>query len=201
MNQKGQLALIDFGMSFAADQINEETLKLRWKAFNPQYDAQPPEIDIITGMTSGELSFDESVKAYMKGKPAFRLAETLLGLRVAKQEADIREFCKSSRAFASKEWIQLWKLYWPTFDSWAIGVVLLNILRALLFKPTFAQSNFWKRKGALIKSILRRLLQANPRKRIDAIEALKLYDPENAFFEKYGNSWVEKRASQRAAFP
>lgn len=201
LNQKGQLALIDFGMSFAADQINEKTLSLRWKVYNTEYDAQPPEMDVITGMTSGEMSFQDSLAAYMKEKPALRLAETLLGLSRKKQEAELRQFCLSSRAFSKRDWLQIWRLYWPTFDSWSIGVVLLNILRILLFKPTFGQSKFWTSKGKLVKSILRGLLQANPRKRLDCVEALKIYDPENAFFEKYGNSWVESRASQRGAFP
>lgn len=197
MNRKGQISLIDFGMSFTADAINEDTLKLRWKSFNPQYDAQPPEIDIMTGMTSGELNFDQSIYAYMKGKPCLRLAETILGLRVAKQESDLRHFCNTSRAFKNKDWLQVWRLYWPVFDSWAIGVVLLNILRTLLFKKSFVTSAFWRKSGGLVKSILRGLLQTNPRKRLDCIEALKLYDPENGFFEKYGNSWIESRAAQR----
>ena len=63
--------------------------------------------------------------------------------------------------------------------------------------PSFAESKEWKDKSGRIYEVLRGLLQASPRKRIDAIEALHIYDPTNAWFSEYGVSWMAKKAEQR----
>jgi hypothetical protein len=53
----------------------------------------------------------------------------------------------------------------------------MEALSPLLYRREFVDSPMWRRHGATIKSILRGMLQANPRKRLDCVEALKLYDP------------------------
>ena len=97
------------------------------------------------------------------------------------------------------DWLAFWKLYWPTFDSWSIGVCILETLQPLLFRLEFVDSAQWKQRGSNIKSILRGMVEPNPRKRLDCVEALKLYDPDNAWFETYGASWLEQRASLHAS--
>lgn len=196
----GQISMIDFGMSFAADEISDKTLELRWKVFNPSYEAEPPEINIMTGLVNekGEMTLANCVTEIMKNKAILKTADTLLGLRLRKQEKELMDFWLSSRSAANKNWVQFWSLYWPTYDSWALGVTLLMALRTLLFKKSFVNVGFWQTKGDLVKTILRGMLQANPRKRLDCIEALKMFDPGNAFFEKFGTTWIESRAKQRA---
>jgi serine/threonine protein kinase len=199
LNEKGDVKLIDFGMSFSAEAITEETVRGRLKVYNPQSLAEVPEMTIVSGLVSNAGSIRDLVDMTIEQKDVFSLAEKILGISKEQQKLDLLNFWDTSHAFKNKDWVTLWKLYWPTFDSWGIGMCLLYILRRLLFKKEFVNSPEWRRKAGAILFILRGLLQANPRKRLDAVEALKLYDPENAWFEKYGASWLSSRTEQRRA--
>jgi hypothetical protein len=169
------------------------------KIYNPQMLAEVPEMTIVSGITSGSGTLEELVEMTVEEKDIFGVAEKVLGLSKASQKAELLQFLQSSHAIKNKDWPTLWKLYWPTFDSWSIGMCLTYMLRRLLFQKDFLTSSEWKRRGSVILFILRGMLQANPRKRLDAVEALKLYDPENVWFEQYGTSWIFSRAEQRRA--
>jgi serine/threonine protein kinase len=190
INETGQVSLIDFGQSFSSRQIDTETLNLRRKVYDPSSITEPPEITL----TQAPDQKMDNVADVIKRKGAFRTIERVLAVKPVEQEAALREFWKSSRAVETGDWITFWKLYWPTFDSWSIGVCILETLQPLLFRREFVDSVQWKRRGSNIKSILRGMVEPNPRKRLDCVEALKLYDPDNAWFETYGASWLEQRA-------
>lgn len=195
VDDKGQVALIDFGQSFSSNMIVPKTLDLRRKVYDPISMTEPPEITL----TQAPNQASDNVPYVIQRKGVFRTAQRVLGVKSIEQETELREFWKSSRAAIDQDWISFWKLYWPTFDSWGIGGCLLETLQPLLFKREFVEDPRWIQRGANIKSILRGMLEANPRKRLDCIEALKLYDPDNAWFEKYGISWIEAREKQRVS--
>ncbi len=195
IDNKGQLSLIDFGMSFSAKEITEETLKPRWKQYTPAYMPEPPEITIATALFQN-VQPNQSIPEIVKDKWGCYLSSVVLGVPAKKQVYELHKFWNSSRAAQNKDWVEFWRLYWPTFDSWAIGSCLTLILRSLLLRPEFTNTRMWKERGPTIKYILRGLLQVNPRKRLDCVEALKLYDPDNVWFEKYGTSWLSSRAKQ-----
>jgi serine/threonine protein kinase len=197
ISEKGQVALIDFGQSFSAKNITQETLDLRWKVYNPEYETEPPEITVATAIGEG-VSPTDAISQIVARKGVFPAAAAVLGLQPQKQEAELRHFWQTSRAAIAGDRLTMWRLYWPTFDSWGIGNCLISVLRGKLLLKSFTENPRWKKEGKLIRIILRGMLQANPRKRLDCVEALKLYDPENAWFSKYGVSWVESRASEKA---
>lgn len=195
INEHGQVALIDFGQSFSASTVTNKTLSLRTKVYDPVSMTEPPEIT-LSQAPNQEV---DNVSDVIKRKSVFITSKRVLATNLIEQETELRTFWKMSRSAKEKDWIDFWKLYWPTFDSWGIGACLLEALRYLLFKRDFTESPMWKARGPIIKSILRGLLEANPSKRLDCVEALKLYDPGNAWFETYGTSWVEARARVRAS--
>jgi serine/threonine protein kinase len=195
ISEKGQLSLIDFGQSFSSREILPVTLSLRRKVYDPNSNTEPPEITL----TQAPNQKIDNVADVIKRKHIFRTMERVLGVRSVELETELREFWTTSRAATNQEWLSLWKLYWPTFDSWSIGACILEALQPLLFRNEFVNTREWKTRGPSIKSILRGLLEPNPRKRLDCIEALKLYDPGNVWFETYGTSWLDARAALRAS--
>jgi serine/threonine protein kinase len=195
INDMGQTALIDFGQSFSSKVITPTVLELRRKVYDPISMTEPPEITLSQAPDQKA----DNVPYVIERKGTFASAEKVLGLKRVQQTAELREFWTSSRAAQAGDWVALWKLYWPTFDSWGVGGCLLEALSPLLYKREFVDSPMWRRHGATIKSILRGMLQANPRKRLDCVEALKLYDPDNAWFEAHGTSWIAGREKQRFA--
>ena len=199
VDENGQVALIDFGQSFSSKLISAHTLDLRRKRYDPRYTTEPPE---ITLSQAPDQKID-NVSDVVTKKGIFHTAQVVLGLQEVEQAAELRDFWYSSHAVQDQakdqDWIPFWKLYWPTYDSWGIGGCLLDALVPLLYKKEFVDSQLWIRRGPIIKSILRGMLQANPRKRLDCIEALKLYDPGNAWFDVHGTSWIEAREKQRSS--
>ena len=198
ISEKGQLALIDFGQSFSTKGITKETVELRWKVYNPEYETEPPEITVATAMGEG-VNPIVAIPQIIARKGVFASAGAILGLQPQKQAAELRHFWETSRAAQGGTRADFWRLYWPTFDSWGVGNCILTVLRGKLLLKSFTESPAWKEKGKLVRTILRGMLQANPRKRLDCVEALKLYDPSNAWFSKYGSSWIEGRAAQKVA--
>lgn len=195
ISEKGQLSLIDFGQSFSAREIVPQTLTLRRKVYDPNSNTEPPEVTL----SQAPNQTIDNVSDVIRRKHVFRTVERVLGTRAIEQEKALQEFWKSSRAAKAQEWLSMWKLYWPTFDSWSIGACILETLQPLLFRREFTDTPEWKTRGPSIKSILRGMLEPNPRKRLDCIEALKLYDPGNVWFETYGTSWLDARREARAS--
>ena len=195
INDRGQTALIDFGQSFSSKVITPEVIRLRKKVFDPISNTEPPEITLSQAPDQAV----DTTQYVVDGKAIFGVAEKVLGLKRVEQTAELRDFWTSSRSARAGDWVAFWKIFWPTFDSWGVGGCLVEALSPLLYKREFVDSPMWRRHGAAIKSILRGMLQANPRKRLDCVEALKLYDPDNAWFEVHGTSWIEEREKQRSS--
>ena len=67
----------------------------------------------------------------------------------------------------------------------------------MLVSYEFVESSEWKLKRILIVDILIKMLDTNPKERIDCVEALSMMDPFNDIYLEYGVEWVTKRNIQR----
>ncbi len=197
LDENGNLKLIDFGQSFSAKRLTSEVLDLRWKIYNPAYAAEAPESTVFSAMLFGDSASKTVSEVCMQKLPLIQ-AERLLGISRAQQKKDLWQFWNQSRAVRERDAVKFYKLYWPAFDAFLIGTTLLSVLNRLIFLPSFAQSRQWLFKREKVFTILRGLLQASPRKRIDSIQALHIWDPKNAWFDTYGTTWISSRESQQS---
>jgi serine/threonine protein kinase len=197
LDDRMNLKLIDFGQSFSAKTLNKDVLDLRWKIYNPAYAAEAPESTLFSAMLFGE-SVSKAMSEISSQKLPLLQAERILGLPLAQQKKDLQLFWAQSRAVREKDPVRFYKLYWPGFDAFLIGTTLLSVLNRLIFLPSFVNSRDWITKKDKVFTILRGLLQASPRKRIDSIQALYKWDSTNAWFETYGTTWISSRESQKS---
>lgn len=198
INDMKGLKLIDFGQSFPVKTLTKEVLDLRWKIYNPAYAAEAPECTLFGAVLYGE-GFSKALSEISNQKLPFVQAERILGLSRQKQKLDLMTFWNQSRAVRERDPVQFFKLYWPGFDAFMIGGTLLSILQRLLLLPSFTQDIKWLNKKQKVFTILRGLLQASPRKRIDCIQALYSWDPKNVWFQTYGTTWISSREKQQLA--
>jgi serine/threonine protein kinase len=198
VNESKSLKLIDFGQSFSAKTLTKEILDLRWKIYNPAYAAEAPECTLFGATLFGE-NFSTVVSEITTQKVPLIQAERLLGVSRQKQKLDLLTFWNQSRAAREKDPVQFFKLYWPGFDAFMIGGTLLSVLQRLLLLPSFTQNYKWLNKKQKVFTILRGLLQASPRKRMDCIQALHTWDPKNVWFQTYGTTWISSREKQMSA--
>lgn len=192
------LKLIDFGQSFPVKTLTKDVLDLRWKIYNPAYAAEAPECTLFGAILFGE-SFPKALSEIADQKLPLLHAERLLGISRQRQKLDLQTFWNQSRTVREKDPVQFFKLYWPGFDAFMIGGTLISILQRLLLLPSFAQNHKWLNKKQKVFTILRGMLQASPRKRIDCIQALHSWDPKNAWFQTYGTTWISSREKQRSS--
>ena len=197
----GRARLIDFGQAFSVESISKETLNNRWKEISPDKAVgatEPPEIMMLTYLRKG-FSIAEAFEQVIRYKAPLQRAEALLGLGRAAQGRDFVAFWRSSGIISRQNWIDLFKVYWPGFDAWAIGATLLHLYEYCMGMPAIANSDEFRVARPKMREVLRGLLRLNPKRRLDCVEALNAWNPENEIVvSERGQAWLEARETQRA---
>jgi hypothetical protein len=190
--------LIDYGRSYIMASFDRERQRELAADFASDMSQIPPEMSMIDGADIG-MSIDHMIGRLQKRNPVMNeYVEKLLGVPRSRQFTELKAFWSSSVAVQKQDWVTFYKLYWPVVDSWAIGSMIMKIYRKMLLSRSFTDSAAWKEREASFKMILRGLLRASPRNRLDCMEALFLYDPTNELVTSAaGVAWLEKRQSYR----
>jgi len=192
--------IIDFGFSFSVTNINKETLSTRWKVYTPDYPTEAPELAFIQGLRH-KLSADTVIYDIISGKKPIKTCQFVLGMRMDAQERSFRDFLKKSKSIQESDWTGFFKYYWPGFDAWGIGAVILKIYLYISQVQTYTKDASWKELSEKMKSIIRALLRVNPIERIDCVEALYMFNPESHIFQlERATSWIQERSNFRKPF-
>jgi len=201
-DEKTQLPrIIDFGLSFTPEMISLPYLNQSWKSYNPVHPYEPPEITVITGMNKG-LSFDTAFQQVLYKKLSLKDAQAILGLSLTKQGDSFQDFWENSASAQKKDWPSFFKFYWPGFDAWGAGIVLLNLYVNFEGDPNYINSVSWKEERIFVKALLRGLYQMSPIRRLDCVEALANVDPDNrVLLSASGKAWLQEKEKMRSAAP
>ena len=193
--------LIDFGMAFNAREITADTLEDRWKVYSPDYNPEPPEVTVMTGIRNNQTARKVLLEMAEK-REVLHLAERILGLPRSKQLQEFGKFWTTSNAVRQKDWVAAFKLYWPAFDAWGVGYILFQLYRVIIQSKDVQAQADWTSHTARVKEVLRGLLRLDPRQRLDCVEALQILDPGNPILESStGKAWLDERDKVRAALP
>ena len=194
LDEKFRPRLIDFGRTYTHNIITQTLVNQMNVYYNPQVNQVPPEHTAQPGIAEG-VPFETIMRDMYSQKMPLVYAERILGVSRKEQLAEFRSFWEDSKSAQSKDWLTFFKMYWPTIDSWAIGHNLIGILRRLLLSKKFAESAEWKQKQGVVKAVLRGLLKADPRRRMDGLEALAMYDPMHELVcSDSGRKWLTESA-------
>ena len=167
---KGVLRLIDFGSAFLGDETTEHVVRRHVYDFSPKFPPQPPELSVQNALYAG-LDIRLALEQTVKQKHVYSVAYKLLGMNPDAALRDLREFWSTHPATPS--WVPFFKENWRSWDSWAVGVMFLNILEKCFLKPTFI-GTVWKNHSVVIRTVLKGLLCSDPTKRMTASDALAL---------------------------
>jgi serine/threonine protein kinase len=196
--------LIDYGRAYAISLLDKPRLDMLMNVdFKASLGQISPEMSMADGARDG-LSLEGMIQEFFNRNAVMKDGvERILGVPRSRQIAELRSFWKSSDAVKKGDWMTFYKLYWPLVDAWAVGsILLMRVLRKMMLFRAFTDSVTWKEKSANIRMILRGLLRASPRNRIDCVEALFLYDPMNSLVTSdTGRAWLDKRQSYREKRP
>jgi serine/threonine protein kinase len=197
VNKEYRPRLIDFGRAYYSRDITQETLNELAAEYAPSLGQITPECTSQDGLES-RIPFPTIIQDLISQKPGFLYAERLFGQSRQKQMTEFQQFWATSKAVQKKDYLSFWKLYWPVVDAWSIGQALASTLYKLSQSNEFMKSKGWKEKHGVVKAVITGLLKASPRQRLDAMEALALYDPMNpVVLSPSGKAWLEKKQAQR----
>lgn len=197
-NSKNVPKLIDFGFSFQPSKLKLQDLANRWRQLGLDYDTESPEVSLMLG-THSKYSVSELITTLGKINPVVHRLHVLCNVNIESWKTGLSQWAKESNSFQNRDWLSCWKVYWPGFDAWAIGAVLLQVLEIQSSLPTFLESNSWKEKGSKIKSILVGLCNSHPAQRFDCAEALSLLTDGThpLISSESGASWVSEKRKNR----
>lgn len=184
---------LDFGMAFQAQNIDMKTLDDRWKLYDPMFDSEPPEITIITGLRKN-MPLGTLINDCVNKKPVLREVDVILDIPKSQMVEELHTFFQKSKSVKTRDWVRFFKTYWPLFDSFALGAILLNVLKIQLTWPEFIRSEEWQKNETTVYTILEKMLKVSPSDRYDCVEALALLNPRSALLSE---SWLSARKAQR----
>jgi len=193
--------LIDFGCSFSSHTITQSVLNERWKILGDSMSGspEPPEVTVMTFMRKN-YNYKNIIKEISQKKRPLKLVEQYFGLSRYAQLRDFNDFWKSSQVAQKNDWVGFFRMYWPAFDAWGAGVILIHIYMHALNVKELQHSNDWPLLSSQLKEILRGLLRMDPRKRMDCVEALAVISPESAVVSSLsGRAWLEQKETSRQA--
>lgn len=189
--------LIDFGRAYYAKAIAGDTLEKLSAQYAPHLGQITPECSTQDGLTD-QVPFPKIMQDLIAQKPGLLYAERLFGQSRQQQIAEFQHFWKTSKALQDRDYVKFWQLYWPVVDSWSIGHCLSSTLYRLSQSKDFTTGPEWKTKQGVVKAVIMGLLKGSPRARLDAVEALALYDPMNAvLLSPSGKAWLQHKQQQR----
>jgi len=164
----GTLRIIDFGSAFLGDHVSEKNIWKHQYSFLPEYPPQPPELAVQNGLYEG-IGFRESISETIRQKRIFKSMERLLGVSVERITSEMEEFWMEDPSWKGDTWVPFFHKFWRVWDSWAVGIIYMRLLEKSLLLPSFAP--IWAEHGPLIRSVLKGLLEVDPRKRLSGVEA------------------------------
>lgn len=196
IDDHGVPRLLDFGMSFRESDLSEEILNFRWKQYDPKFDSEPPEVTVITGLRNS-MELRPAITDCIMNKPVYKEYELMFSKPRKELEQRFLDFCLKSKSFQKKDWVEFFKIYWPGFDSFALGAIFLNILKIQLTWNDFAESKEWAKRHETIYTLIQGMLDPDPSQRLDCVESLELYEPDSVVL-KNSAAWLSARKAQRA---
>lgn len=181
--------LIDFGRSFSIKTLTREVIDGGWTEYSPGFSYESPDMSLIIS-THEQVPLAQCVRDMRAEKSSMINLERVLGVNREKQLIELLEFWETSKAATTSDWLSYWTMYWYTFDAWAIGAILIELLRIRLLSKDFDSE--WSKRQEVIEAVIKGLLHSSPRLRLDCIEALALINPMHPIVKR-GKDWLKSR--------
>ena len=178
IHNNDKLKLIDFGYAWSPDHVNYRTVGSLLRIFNPILGQESPDDSFINALTDPKINVESDILVdyILKEKRVIRNIQNTLGVSLETLQEQFSKFIATSHVIKNKDIVNYFKLYWSKFDAWAIGAILTDILADAVFDPIF-QDKVYKANRTKIIAVLRGLTHIDPAYRLDAAEALQLWNP------------------------
>lgn len=180
--------IIDFNLSIPVRSSTKVTMSDLSHKHDIGITQEPPDSTLINGVAHGENAMTVIQDVCFK-KPVMSKVSALLGIGKREMYQSFVSFYKKSKSMRSGDMERWFSLYYRVIDSWAIGVMLVELIHKLSLWPAFSGAI----RGAVreLVPVLRKMCAVSPMERIDCVQALHLLDPNHIVLRRYGVKWLE----------
>jgi serine/threonine protein kinase len=178
--------IIDFG---AAVIIGDPVKKLV-REFDPQYGQIAPEMSLWDAWRD-KLETTTAARRIATEKYSMSLLRIYTGDSVDVQVQKLTEYRMRSSYFKRGDFEAWWAVHWPKIDVWSLGFVLLTLWNRLSKYDGFAKNKVYIEKRRMILDVLRGMMEVNPMKRLNAVQALQKWAPTSVVLRRYAGKWVK----------
>lgn len=191
---------IDFGLAFITESIGPDLINFIQHPPDFRYNQEPPELSLLWAIRARDAN-SRTPYDIIAQKPIFKDIQALFGERDHGQR--LEEFWESSKSLQDEDGVALIRTYWPQIDAWAIGAVLVQLVRGLSFFRAFQNNEIYSRNKVALEKVIKLLVEPNPAKRFDAIEALSAFVKtvpdagESYVLNEFCGEWLRERQKQR----
>jgi serine/threonine protein kinase len=168
--------LIDFGMAWSPDKLTLANVVDLARVFNPRILQEPPEVTYLQGVLS-RMPERTIFSRIQEEKSLLKNIEKVYGVPVKSQMDELKEFIQTSKVIKARDYYSFYKLYWSKVDAWSFGYVLLMLYIEMIMIYNDDMSPELEKNKRNVLTAIRGLLETDPAKRLDAAEALEIWDP------------------------
>ncbi len=177
--------IIDFGSAV----IIGDPVKGLVREFDPKYSQIAPEMSLWDAWRD-KLETTVAVRRIATEKSSMSLLRIYTGDSVDDQVRKLAEYRMRSSYFKRGDFEGWWAIHWPKIDVWSAGFVLLHLWNRLSKYDGFAKNRVYIEKRRMILGVLRGMLEVNPMRRLNAVQALKAWAPTSVVLRRYAGRWV-----------
>jgi len=152
---------------------------------------EPPDSCIVNAVAQGKDAFS-AIEKFLQLRKSLVKVQSMLGITKNQMRDELQYFVRHSKSAQAGDIVKWFQTYWNTVDTWAVGMNIVMLLTDNLRWPKFATGEYQTYKHKLLP-VLRDMLQCNPAKRIDCVQALARLDADNFIVRTYGRKWLEAR--------
>jgi len=191
--------LIDFGFIWSPSNLTKENVGNQYRTYNPRLNQESPETTYINGrLPPYSINKDLLIDNIIKQKPIFNTLYQLYGTSIQETKSVFSNFISQSKSISTDNNIEFFKTYWSKFDAWGIGTIITKILYDCMFDPLFVDM-IYKPNKKIIDTVVKGLTSADPGIRLDAVEALQIWNPKSQILlDPNVASWIESQSAYRA---
>jgi serine/threonine protein kinase len=179
--------IIDFNLAIFVETHHLDT-KLEHQ-YTPMLAQEPPDSTLVNAVKFGYKPM-KVIDSVLKKRPSIKKMGNLLGVSLTDMREQLETFYEKSKAMKAGDDAAWFRVYWRTIDSWAIGMILVELIHRLSLWPEYASK--LERAVSKLRPVLTRLCAVSPLERIDCVQALYALEPNHFIIRKYAKSWLSK---------
>lgn len=191
--------IIDLGFVWSPVNLTVKNVESQFRSYNPRIDQESPEASYVNGsLPPYEIKSEFLVSDIFTRKPSCQILEQF-GISLQSQQTAFTAFLNNTYEIKNKNPVDFFKNYWSKFDAWGFGTIIARLTYEYMFNSSFVNI-VYKPNKIVIDTVIKGLLNPDPRLRLDSIEALQIWNPKSQVLtDKTVVEWAQKQSSIRSS--